>query len=116
MLICMPGILPATIFLSNPPVAIRLGGRKEIVMNIVAVALMLTALLTSFTAPTSTEKKEHVMSQFMLILHETPSDYAGMSVEDMQRIVGEYVAWKQRIEAEGRMTGSNKLADEGGRG
>ncbi len=55
------------------------------------------------------------MSQFMLLLHETPSDFAGMSVEDMERIIGEYVAWREKTAAEGRLVDGNKLTDEGGR-
>ncbi len=55
------------------------------------------------------------MSQFILLLHETPSDFSNVSAEEMQQIVGEYVAWRRKIESEGRYAGSNKLKDEGGR-
>lgn len=55
------------------------------------------------------------MSQFMLFLHETPADYADYSAAEMQRIIGEYVAWRNQIEAAGQFAGSNKLKDEGGR-
>jgi hypothetical protein len=84
-------------------------------MNGTIVAVMLGMLLTSFAAPYSTFEKEHAMSQYMLILHETPSDFAGYSAEDLNRVIAEYVAWRHKLEAEGRFAGGNKLADEGGR-
>ncbi len=55
------------------------------------------------------------MPQYILLLHETPSDYSNVSAEEMQEIIGEYVAWRRKIEAEGKFAGSNKLKDEGGR-
>ena len=55
------------------------------------------------------------MPQFILLLHETPSDFSNVSAEEMQQIVGEYIAWRRKIEAEGKFAGSNKLKDEGGR-
>ena len=84
-------------------------------MNITILAVMLGALLTSLAAPTTNYEKEHAMSQYMLILHETPSDFAGYSAEDINRVIGEYMAWRHKLEAEGRLVGGNKLADEGGR-
>jgi hypothetical protein len=32
------------------------------------------------------------MSQFRLLLHESPADYADISAAEMQRIIGEYIA------------------------
>lgn len=88
-------------------------------MNAIVISAMLIGLLSNFTtravAGSEDEGGKHAMSEYMLILHETPSDFAGASVEEIQRIIREYVAWKEKIEAEGRFAGSNKLADEGGR-
>jgi len=55
------------------------------------------------------------MAQFMLLLHENPADFANVSADDIQAIIQEYTGWRNRIEAEGRFAGSNKLKDEGGR-
>ncbi len=55
------------------------------------------------------------MPQFMLLLHESPSDFSNVSAEEMQKIIGEYTAWRRKIEAEGKFTGGEKLKDEGGR-
>ncbi|MEM7051440.1 MAG: YciI family protein [Acidobacteriota bacterium] len=55
------------------------------------------------------------MAQFMLILHDRPADFSDVSAEEIQSIVGEYVAWRQRLEGQGRLIGGEKLADEGGR-
>ena len=55
------------------------------------------------------------MAEFMLLLHENPSDFAGLSPEDIQKVIAEYSAWRSKLEDEGRLVGSNKLKDEGGR-
>ena len=55
------------------------------------------------------------MAEFMLLLHESPSDFAGLSPEEIQRVIGEYSAWRLKLEKDGRLMGSNKLKDEGGR-
>lgn len=51
----------------------------------------------------------------MLILHEKPTDFAGLSPEEIQAVIKEYIAWRDKVEAAGQYVGSNKLADEGGR-
>jgi hypothetical protein len=55
------------------------------------------------------------MALFMLLLHESPTDLADVSPDEIQRIIGEYTAWRERLEAEGRLVGGRKLKDEGGR-
>jgi hypothetical protein len=55
------------------------------------------------------------MPQYILLLHEAPSDFSNFSPEEMQQVIGEYAAWKRKIEAEGKYAGGNKLKDEGGR-
>lgn len=51
----------------------------------------------------------------MMLLHEAPSDFSQFSPEEIQAVISEYVAWKVKIENEGRYVGSSKLKDEGGR-
>lgn len=55
------------------------------------------------------------MAQFMLLLHEAPVDFSQFSAEDIQHVVGEYVAWRHKVAADGNLVGGEKLKDEGGR-
>ncbi len=55
------------------------------------------------------------MPSYMLLLHEQPSDFSEMSAEEIESIIGEYIAWRQKIVDEGKFVGSAKLRDEGGR-
>ncbi len=55
------------------------------------------------------------MPNYMLLLHEEPMDYSQFSPEQIQAVIGEYVAWRQKIEADGNYVGGEKLKDEGGR-
>lgn len=55
------------------------------------------------------------MPEFILLLHETPADFASVSPDEIQAIIQEYTAWRDKIAKEGRYAGSNKLKDEGGR-
>lgn len=55
------------------------------------------------------------MPKFMLLLHEDPSATGDASPEQIEQIIGEYVAWRQSIAAKGALVGGEKLADEGGR-
>ncbi len=51
----------------------------------------------------------------MLLLHEAPCENDDLSAEEIQSMIGEYIAWKEKIEAEGRLLGGEKLTDEGGK-
>jgi hypothetical protein len=55
------------------------------------------------------------MGQFILLLHENPASFADVSPEEIQRVIGEYSAWREALEKRGRLLGANKLADEGGK-
>ena len=55
------------------------------------------------------------MPEYLLLLHEQPSDFAGYWPEDFEKIIGEYIAWRHKLEAEGKFAGGQKLRDEGGR-
>lgn len=55
------------------------------------------------------------MGEFMLLLHENPQGFAALSPQEIQTVIGEYSAWRERLAAEGRLAGGNKLKDEGGR-
>jgi hypothetical protein len=55
------------------------------------------------------------MSTFMLLLFDDPTEYATMSPAELQAVVARYSAWADRLGAQGKMRGGEKLRDEGGR-
>ena len=55
------------------------------------------------------------MPNYMLLLHEQPMDYSQFSPEQIEAVIGEHIAWRKKIEADGKYVGSDKLKDEGGR-
>ncbi|XXF78751.1 YciI family protein [Myxococcaceae bacterium GXIMD 01537] len=55
------------------------------------------------------------MARFLMLLHETPADFAHWSPADMQACVEEYMAWSERMRQEGKLLQGEKLKDEGGR-
>lgn len=55
------------------------------------------------------------MSQFMLLLHEDPKVFSEISPNEIQTIVQEYSAWREKLQTAGRLVDGQKLKDEGGR-
>ncbi|MDH3528256.1 MAG: YciI family protein [Acidobacteriota bacterium] len=55
------------------------------------------------------------MPGYMLLLHSQTSKDGEFSAEEIQAVIGEYMSWKNSIEADGRLIGGEKLADEGGK-
>src|SRR5262245_37994600 len=55
------------------------------------------------------------MAQFMLLLHENPSDFTGLGPQELKKIIEEYRGWRQDMTATGRLIAGQKLKDEGGR-
>ena len=55
------------------------------------------------------------MSDYMLLLYENPSDFAAVSPEEMQAIIGKYSAWRDGLAESGRLIASDKLRDGEGR-
>ncbi|MEZ5346556.1 MAG: YciI family protein [Pyrinomonadaceae bacterium] len=55
------------------------------------------------------------MNTYMLLLHDTFDNAGEVSAEEIQQIIGEYVKWRNKVEADGRLVGGEKLADEGGK-
>lgn len=50
-----------------------------------------------------------------MLLWENPAAFANASPADMQPIIQEYVAWRQRMGAAGKITAGQKLRDDGGK-
>ncbi len=55
------------------------------------------------------------MHTYLLLLHETPSDAAALSADEMAAIVRRYSDWAADLAARGLLVGGEKLADDGGR-
>ena len=55
------------------------------------------------------------MSKFMLLLHEKPDAFEGLSPEEIQRVIQKYSSWRQELAAAGQLVGGEKLKDEGGK-
>jgi len=51
------------------------------------------------------------MSQYLLLLYDTPSDWQSVSPEEMQKAIEKYVGWAKRP----YVTGSQRLAADTGR-
>ena len=55
------------------------------------------------------------MPKYMMILHDSTTALAAFSPEEIQRIVQRYQAWSDGMAAAGKLSGGEKLRDEGGR-
>ncbi len=55
------------------------------------------------------------MNKYMLLLHDSTEGFEEASAEEIQAVIGEYVGWRNKIEADGKLVGGEKLADEGGK-
>ena len=51
------------------------------------------------------------MSRFILLLHESPTAFDGASPDEIQRVIEEYGAWRQKLADEGQLAGGEKLED-----
>ncbi len=55
------------------------------------------------------------MKTFALLLNHAPDRYVGLSEDDYMTIIQDYVAWTEKLTAEGVYVGGEKLADGPGR-
>ena len=55
------------------------------------------------------------MPKFVLFLRDDDSAYPNMSPEQMQGIVQRYVAWRAKVQKDGRSIMGHKLRDHQGR-
>lgn len=58
------------------------------------------------------------MSQFLVLLYDSPAAlerFSRLSPEEMQACIEQYVAWSERLAAEGRLVATEKLRDGTGR-
>ena len=52
---------------------------------------------------------------FLMLLHEDPAATAHLSGDALNALVQRYTAWAEEQAAAGRLTGGDKLTDDGGR-
>ena len=55
------------------------------------------------------------MPQFVMLLHEAVSFDQGFSPDEMQAIIQRYLAWRAKVQADGRSVVGHKLTDGQGR-
>lgn len=55
------------------------------------------------------------MPQYMMILHDSTTGLAGLSPDEIQRIVGRYKTWSAKVAQAGKLKGGEKLRDEPGK-
>ena len=55
------------------------------------------------------------MPKYLLLLHDDPGGFMSLSPEEMQKAIEKYMAWGDRLRAEGVILDGNKLKDEPGK-
>ncbi len=55
------------------------------------------------------------MAKFILALYDDPSGFVELSPEQMQNVIGEYMAWSAKVEKSGHLIQGEKLTDGEGR-
>lgn len=55
------------------------------------------------------------MAKYLLLLRESPAQYADMSPAEMARIIERYAAWAESLAQRGHLVSAEKLTDDGGR-
>jgi hypothetical protein len=55
------------------------------------------------------------MANFLLLLHQTPTKFRNLSPQEIQKILGSYIAWRESLVKRNKMRGGEKLTDDGGR-
>src|SRR5215472_6655450 len=61
------------------------------------------------------KKEEPTMANFMLLLHSDLNRPKPSSPEEFTKVMRNYMAWTDRIRAEGYYKGGNKLTDDAGK-
>ena len=55
------------------------------------------------------------MPRYMLLINDTPADYADLTPQQIEEIIGKFMAWTQSLQERGKLLGGEKLKDEGGK-
>jgi hypothetical protein len=55
------------------------------------------------------------MPNFLLLLHQKPGTFSHLSPEEIQKILGSYIAWRESLVKRNKMRAGEKLTNDGGR-
>src|SRR3984957_12928822 len=55
------------------------------------------------------------MPNFLLLLHQKAGTLRNLSPEEIQKILGSYIAWRESLVKRNKMRAGEKLTDDGGR-
>lgn len=55
------------------------------------------------------------MPKYMLLLHDDPGGFMSLSPEEMQKAIEKYIAWSDRLRADGVIVDGYKLSDQPGK-
>ncbi len=55
------------------------------------------------------------MPNFLLLLHQSPNSFRNFSPEEIQKILGSYIAWREALVKRNKMRAGEKLTNDGGR-
>jgi hypothetical protein len=55
------------------------------------------------------------MPRYLMLLYDTPADYADLSPQEVQAMIERYSRWSAGLKAEGKSVKGEKLTDDGGR-
>jgi hypothetical protein len=55
------------------------------------------------------------MAKYMLLLYNDLERFKSVSPEEMQKTLGKFVAWRNRLHSQGILLGSHKLANDVGK-
>src|ERR1700687_1279308 len=78
------------------------------------MARMGRASWTALVKP-SVLKRRSSMPNFLLLLHQTPARFRNLSPEEIQKILGSYIAWREALIKRNKMRAGEKLTGDGGR-
>jgi hypothetical protein len=60
-------------------------------------------------------KRRLDMANFLLLLHQKPTTFRNLSPEEIQKILGSYIAWRDALVKRNKMRAGEKLTNDGGR-
>ncbi len=55
------------------------------------------------------------MPRYMLLINDTPANYADLTPQQIEELIGKYMAWTKSLQDKGKHLGGEKLKDEAGK-
>ncbi len=55
------------------------------------------------------------MPRYMLLINDTPADYADLSPQQIEELIGRFMVWTRSLQEKGKHLGGEKLKDEPGK-